>query len=168
MQKRKCLKCGLEFDIDKIPYVVIFQGKRKRYAHEVCPIKEEDLPPEQKQANEKDAFFQVVKRIYGPKYNYMMINTQCESYMTQYGYTWSGMRACLHWFYEINHGSLEEGHGGVGIIPFIYDQVKEYYTEIYRTQKKNKDRILRTPIIEFNIPSPRAWHQPPRLLDLED
>lgn len=168
MQKRKCLKCGLEFDIDKTPYVVIFQGQRKRYAHEVCPIKEEDLPPEQKQANEKDAFFQTIKSIYGAEYNYMMINKQAESYIQQYGYTWSGMRACLHWFYEINHGSLEEGHGGVGIIPFIYDTVRDYYTELYKTQRNNKNKKLEIQTIEFNIQSPRAWQQPPHLLDLED
>ena len=167
MTKRKCLKCGLEFDIDKIPYVVIFQGKRKRYAHEVCPIKDEDISSEQKLANEKDAFFQVVKRIYGPKYNYMMINSQCESYIATYGYTWSGMRACLHWFYEINHGSLEEGHGGVGIIPFIYDQVRDYYIEVYRTQEQNKNKELRKSVIEFNIQSPQASHRPPHLLNLD-
>ena len=97
-----------------------------------------------------------------------MINRQATEYIKQYNYTWSGMTACLHWFYNINHGSIEEGHGGVGIIPFIYDQVKEYYEKIYAAQKKNNKTEGRGQVIEFNIQSPRAWHQPPHLLDMEE
>lgn len=92
----KCLKCGEQFDANEIPYIKI----GRRYAHENCtPTKEG------KDLIEKSAFFELVKTIYGSKYNYMMINAQAESYIQQYGYTWSGMRACLHWFYNLNHGS---------------------------------------------------------------
>lgn len=155
----KCLNCGEQFDTNTTPFIKI----GRRYAHEKCANSTE-IQTEV----EKDAFYQLVKKIYGANYNYMMINTQAENFIKQYGYTWSGMRACLHWFYDLNNGSLEEGHGGVGIIPFIYDQVRDYYTQIYKTQEKNKEKNVRTPVIEFNIQSPRAWHQPPRLLDLED
>lgn len=78
------------------------------------------------------------------------------------------MTACLHWFYNLNHGNLEEGHGGIGIIPFIYDEVREYYTKIYKTQEKNKNFKGRKSVINFNIQSPRAWKQPPHLLDMEE
>jgi len=98
----------------------------------------------------------------------MLINTQATGFIKQYGYTWSGMTKCLQWFYKLNHGSLEEGHGGVGIIPFIYDEVRNYYYKIYQAQEKNKNKTLRTPVINFEIQSPRAWHQPPHLLDLEE
>ena len=98
----------------------------------------------------------------------MMINKQATSYINQYNYTWSGMTKCLQWFYIINHGSIEEGHGGIGIIPYIYDQVREYYYNLYLAEQKNKQvKEVRQPIA-FNIQSPRAWHRPPRLLNLED
>ena len=155
----KCLKCGKQFDANEVPYIKI----GRRYAHESCSDSKEI-----KEEIEKDAFYQTVKKIYGSEYNYMLINTQCESFIATYGYTWSGMRACLHWFYEINHGSLEEGHGGVGIIPFIYDQVRDYYTKLYKTQEKNRNGELRQPVIEFNIQSPRSCQRPPQLLDLEE
>lgn len=154
----KCLNCGEQFDANIIPYIKI----GTRYAHKSCSDSKIT-----KTEKEKDAFFQTIKSIYGPKYNYMLINTQAEGYIQQYGYTWSGMRACLHWFYNINHGSLEEGNGGVGIIPFIYDQVRDYYTKLYKTQEKNKNEKLRHPIIEFNIQSPKSYQQPPHLLDLD-
>lgn len=86
--------------------------------------------------------------------------------MEEYGYTWSGMAGTLHWFYDICHGSKEEGNGGVGIIPFVYDQAKEYYATLSTAEEKNKDmNVMREPVI-FNIQSPRVWQRPPHLLDL--
>lgn len=130
MHKVKCLTCGKEFDRDKIPFIQI----GRRYAHEKCP--EEDIKNEKKlqEAIDKDQFYQMVKSIYGSDYNYMLINAQAEDYIQQYGYTWSGMTGCLHWFYNINHGNIEEGHGGIGIIPFIYNQVRDYYMKLDKTQ----------------------------------
>lgn len=110
----------------------------------------------------------MVKSIYGKNYNYQLINTQANNMIQEYGYTWSGMTGCLHWFYNINHGSLEEGNGGIGIIPFIYEQCKEYYQNIYKAKAENdKKQLMREPV-EFNIQSPRAWQRPPHLLDLEE
>ena len=110
----------------------------------------------------------MVKSIYGEAYNFMMINKQATDYIQQYGYTWSGMTGCLHWFYNINHGSIEEGHGGIGIIPFIYEDCRKYYQDLYKTQEQNKNKeIVREPVV-FSIQSPRAWQRPPHLLDMED
>lgn len=159
----KCYFCGEYFDREKEPFIKV---NSRRYAHLSCTEKQDaSLLQEEK---DKDAFYEMVKSIYGKNYNFMMINQQATNYIKQYGYTWSGMTGCLHWFYNINHGSLEEGHGGIGIIPFIYDDVKKYYQDIYTAQEKNKKiKIKRDPVI-FNIQSPRAWSQPPHLLDIGD
>ena len=159
----KCLNCNKHFDADKVEYIKI----GRRYAHKECP--EED-PEEQKikthEEIDKDNFYQLIKQIYGKDYNYMLINTQAEGFINQYGYTWTGMTKCLYWFYKINHGSIEEGHGGVGIIPFIYDDVKQYYYDLYLAKEKNKMKRLRAPVYEINIQSPRMYERPPHLLDL--
>lgn len=160
----KCYNCGKKFDRDKEPFIEI---RARRYAHKVCPSVDQIDEKTLKQ-QEQDAFYDVVKQIYGADYNFMLINSQAEDYIARYGYTWSGMRGCLHWFYDIHHGSVEDGHGGIGIIPYIYDDVKEYYQGIYKTQQENrKKKIERTPVI-FNIQSPRAYQQPPKLIDLGD
>lgn len=110
----------------------------------------------------------MVKQIYGKEYNFMLINKQAENFMKTYGYTWSGMTGCLHWFYNINHGSLEEGNGGIGIIPYIYEDVKKYYQQLYKAKELNKNKTKKTNTIVFNIPSPRSWQEPPHLLNMED
>ena len=161
----KCFYCNKTFDRDKIPAIKV---TAKRYAHESCCSVKNTADEKTKEQIDKDNFYQLIKSIYGPNYNYMLINTQAEEYILKYGYTWSGMTGCLHWFYNINHGDKEEGHGGIGIIPFIYDEVKKYYQDIYKTQEKNKQtKIMREPVY-FNIQSPRAWERPPHLLNLED
>lgn len=163
MASVKCFFCGQVFNRDKEPYVKI---NSRRYAHESCAKAQDSSIL--KGIDDKEKFFQLVKQIYGPKYNFIMINKQAEDYIKQYGYTWSGMTGCLHWFYNINHGNLENGNGGIGIIPYIYDQVRDYYQKLYAVQKKNEViKKIREPI-NFNIQSPRAWHRPPQLLNLEE
>ena len=71
--------------------------------------------------------------------------------MEEYGYTWSGMAGTLHWFYDINHGSVEAGNGGVGIIPFVYNQAKDYYTTLAKAEEKNKNAKVKRDSVIFNI-----------------
>ena len=124
--KVKCLFCGELFDREKEPFVKV---NARRYAHLKCAENqnEEALQTE----NDKSVFFRTVKDIYGPDYNFVLINRQANNFISQYGYTWSGMTKCLQWFYLINHGSKEEGNGGIGIIPYIYNEVRDYYYNIY-------------------------------------
>lgn len=159
MARVKCFFCGEYFDREKEPCVKV---KERRYAHQACFNNQDaQLIQEEK---DKDMFYKYVKHIYGANYNYMMINKQAESFIKEYGYTWSGMAGTLHWFYDINHGSVEDGHGGVGIIPYVYDQAKEYYLTISKAEEKNKEvKELRAPVF-FSIQSPRVWHRPPQLL----
>lgn len=146
----KCFFCEETFDRDKIPNVKI---NGRRYAHKNCA---ENNQQAVSQEEDKSNFYKMVKSIYGPDYNYVMIEKQANSFIKQYGYTWSGMTGCLHWFYNINHGSLEDGHGGIGIIPFIYEDCRKYYQNIYKAQENNKNvNKLREPVI-FNIQSPRT------------
>ena len=159
----KCPYCGLSFNRDKEPFVKV---SARRYAHQKCAENQDSAVLQEEK--DKDQFFQCVKNIYGPEYNYVMINKQALNFIKQYGYTWSGMTGCLHWFYNINHGNLEEGHGGIGIIPYIYEDVKKYYQQRYLTENKNKNKKMRRQVIEFTIVPPKPTKPAPRLLDLGD
>lgn len=157
----KCFFCGKTFDRDKEPCKKVTE---RRYAHLKC------LPSEQtseilKEEESKQEFWECIKKIYGPKYNYLLINKQAETFMKQYGYTWKSMTRSLQWFYFINNGSKENGYGGIGIIPYIYDKAKDYYYKIYLAQKKNEKIRCGSQTYNIQIQSPRAWHQLPRLLD---
>ena len=155
----KCLFCEERFDREKEPCVKI----GRRYAHKKCA--EQEDPKLVNDEQEKEQFYQIVKSIFGPHYNFVLINKQAKEYIKQYHYTWSGMAACLHWFYNINHNNPDDGNGGIGIIPYIYEQVKEYYKQIYEAQKRNKTTSIKREVLNFNIQSPRANWKPPQLID---
>lgn len=157
----KCLLCNKNFDREKIPFVKI----GNRYVHEKCAL---DNPKKVKELLNREDFYECVKAVYGPKYDYQTINRQAENFIKNYGYTWYGMTKSLQWFYFVNNGTTEKSNDGVGIIPYVYDRAKEYYKEVDTTQKKNEKIMLRQPVIEIKSKSPRGWKQPPRLFDWED
>ena len=157
----KCLLCNKNFDREKIPFVKI----GNRYVHEKCAL---DNPKKIKELFNREDFYECVKAIYGPKYDYQTINRQAENFIKNYGYTWYGMTKSLQWFYFVNNGTTEKSNDGVGIIPYVYDRAKEYYKEVDTTQKKNEKIELRQPVIEVKVKSPRAWKQPPQMFNWED
>ena len=159
--KVKCPICGKIFDRDIVECVQI---AARRYAHKTCINQDEKNLTQD--VVDKDNFYQCIKQIYGKDYNYQLINHQAEEYIQLYNYTWTGMEKALRWFYILNQGSIEDSHGGVGIIPYIYDEAKQYYYELYLTQEKNKEKELRPEVVSFSIQSPRSWQRPPQLLDL--
>ena len=157
----KCLLCNKNVYREKIAFVKI----GNRYVHEKCAL---DNPKKIKELLNREDFYECVKAVYGPKYDYQTINRQAENFIKNYGYTWYGMTKSLQWFYFVNNGTTEKSNDGVGIIPYVYDRAKEYYKEVDTTQKKNEKIMLRQPVIEIKAKSPRAWKQPPRMFDWED
>lgn len=159
----KCLYCGETFDRDKVEWI---QPQGRRYAHKVCPNPD---PNKKKLEQEKDDFWQYVKKIYGPGYNFIKLNAFAEKYIRENKFTWSGMLKALKWFYEIQKSPKNNlDYETIGIIPFIYEDAKKYYKGIFDAQKKNKDVVVRrAQPMEVSIQSPRAFHPRPRLFDLD-
>lgn len=79
------------------------------------------------------------------------------------------MLKSLKWFYEIQGGNKDSSNGRIGIIPYIYEDAKKYYYNLYIAQQKNKDVKNYTLVTkEIVISSPRAYVAPPKLFDLGD
>ena len=79
------------------------------------------------------------------------------------------MLKALKWYYEIENGSKEKANGGVGILPYIYEQAYKYYFDLYQKQQQNADAApyhFLTQVV--TIPSPRAVVTKPKLFDLGD
>lgn len=160
--KVKCVFCGQTFDRDIVPSVKL----DRRYAHKTCADKHPELV---KQENDKEEFYDMVASIYGPQYNYLMISKQVDNFMSENpNYTYSGMTKCLKYFYKILGNSIEDGHGGVGIIPYIYDDVYQKYYQLHLTDEKNKN-FKPSQEIEISIQSPRTLYKEPlHLLNLDE
>ena len=159
----KCLYCGKQFDRLSEPCVKL----GRRYAHKECYDSQDD--EDLKKEKEKSDFFDYLKELYGSDYNFVAVSKQAENYIKQYGFTYSGMLKSLKWFYEVKHNDKESANGKIGIIPYIYEDAKKYYYNLYLAQQRNKDvQGYRLEVKEIVIASPRMYVAPPKLFDLGD
>ena len=177
----KCIICGEQFDIDKEQAVC---KSNKRYAHQACYPEGELVPmdkherqewrnkkkqversenlmltQEDKLRNDKQDLMDYIGDLYGSAANYQKISKQLKNYIDKDGYTYSGIAKCLHYFYEIQHHSIEDSNGGIGIVGFIYSDVKKYYYQLYQVQAKNAGKDAKQMFankIYVSIRSPKA------------
>lgn len=125
-----CRKCKQRFDADKVP---AFKIGNRMYIHLSCRENEEGevVPlPEKK----TDPILDYCKKIFGDKANYPMIKKQLKTYREEYKYTDSGILKCLQYWYEVKHNDTSEAKGAIGIVPYIWNQVYDYYLNLYEMQ----------------------------------
>lgn len=64
------------------------------------------------------------------------------------------LKALVYWF-EIKGHSIEKANGGIGIIPYVYQQAYEYYYSLWLANQKNEFKN-----IEDYIPKVRTVRIP--------
>ena len=103
-------------------------------------------------------------------YNPARVRKQINEYHQKYGYSYDGMKKTLIYWYEIKGQSKEKANGGIGIIPFIFNDAKNYYYSLYLAQLANKDvqQGYSIPVKEIIIESPRVFIKKPRLFNVTE
>ena len=88
----------------------------------------------------------------------------------EYGYTFDLKTGKQLSITDVVKGNSKEGsNGGIGIIPYIYEDAKKYYYNLYLAQQRNKDvEGYRITVKEIVIASPRMYVAPPKMFDLGD
>lgn len=148
-----CVYCKKKFDRDKIPFVQI---STRRYAHKECS--EQENQRLFKEEADKIALENYIIQLLKLEYITPRIRKQLNTYQEQYGYTYSGMHKALIYFYEIKGNSVEKANGGVGIIPYVYQDAYNYYYALWEAKQANKDKEIETyiPVEEVvRIPVPQ-------------
>ena len=80
------------------------------------------------------------------------------------------MLKTLEWWYEIKKNPIDKANGGIGIIPFVYQEAYNYYKAIYDAQQNAAAglRNYQPRIEEIEIPPPVATYRLPQLFDIEE
>lgn len=161
MHKVKCKYCEIVFDADKEPYVYIENSRR--YAHESC---HKNFTAQLSQ-NEKDylELENYIKKLFGKDYVNAKIMNQIQSYKQTYGYSYTGIQKCLQWWFEIEKHSIDDANDGIGIVPFIYDQVSAYYYKLWLAHEANSIYDIERyepKVKEVIIPPPSVSQKPIR------
>lgn len=147
-----CKYCNERFDRNSEPFVEV---SSRRYAHKACAEKyEASFSQEEKDYYELEKY---LKKLFNEKNIGMRIKKQIKEYKEEYKYTYSGMQKTLYWWYEIKKHSLDSANGGIGIIPFVYQDALKYYYSIYLANLLNEEKTIHQPKIkEIEIASPRC------------
>lgn len=158
----KCKYCGIQFDRNAEPFVAV--GGR-RYAHKACAEKhDEGLSQEERNYAELEAY---IKELFQESYLNAKVKAQIKNFKKEYNYTYSGMLKTLKWWYQIKGNSVDLARGGVGIIPYVYNEALNYYYTLFLAQNANKDLTeFRPKVQEIEISSPRVRVKKQKLFNL--
>ena len=88
------------------------------------------------------------------KYDYFMCEAQRKKFLKENKMTNKGIFFTLKYFYELKHGDWDKGHGGLGIVPYVYNEACNYWilkereskgivAQIERQMQEAKDRESR-------------------------
>ena len=150
----KCAICNQQFDANAEPFVKV---NSRRYAHEACVMNEDEKKT--KEQKDKEALEAYILQLFKIEYISPKIRKQIDSYIKEYNYTYSGIRKALVYFYEVKSNSLEKANGGIGIVPYVYQNAFNYYYALWEAQQRVEQKVEviqeyvpRT--IEIRIPNP--------------
>lgn len=150
--KVKCIYCGEIFDRDKVPFVQI---SARRYAHKDCCTSEDEKQAQlEKDKNELEEY---IKKLFNISYLDPRIKKQIKQYIEEYHYSYSGIHKSLTYFFEIKGNPIEKANGGIGIVPYVYNNAYRYYYALWEAKQKNENKIVKeyVPIVkEIVIPPP--------------
>lgn len=167
-----CVYCQGRFDRDREEAVLV---SPRRYAHKRCfddvqartpglavPKNQEDL--------EKAELEQYLQNLFNEFPLNIKAQKQIMQFRKEYKYTYRGMLNTLRWWYEITGHSIQDANGGVGIIPYIYEDAKAYYHNLAMAQMANMNKRIEdyTSTVEVvTIRSPRAKVRKPKIFNVE-
>ena len=163
-----CTVCNNKFDRDKVAAVRI---SARRYAHLRCKPDGEKVPlPEEQIDEDLQKLEEYIKVLLNEEYVNARVRKQIKDFKEEYGFTYSGMLKSLIYFYEVKGNSKEKANGGIGIVPFIYSQAKQYYLDLFLAQQTNQTKDVKTftsKVREITIKIPTAAI-PRKLFNLDD
>lgn len=160
----KCFYCGQTFDANTEPFA---KPRANRYAHAACHDKAESNKTQEER--DYEALVEYIKALFGnpnPR-----VWKQLKEYKDEYGYSYSGILKTLIWWYDIRHNDIEKANGGIGIVPYVYNDACDYYYALYLAQIANEDKDiehLQMRVREFTIETPQPQRRPPRLFKFEE
>lgn len=155
----KCLYCSQIFDRDKIDCVAV---RSNRYAHTECHLRAEQA--KEKTEKDKEILEEYIKRLFQYEELPLKIRTQIKTYHEKENFSYSGIHKSLVYFFEIKGNSVEKANGGIGIVPYVYNDAYVYYRSIWEAQQINAAKPIeqleiKEKVIKIKPPAPHLRHR---------
>lgn len=160
----KCKYCNIQFDTEKEPWVSV---SARRYAHQKCYDK--DQASKTQAERDYEELERYIKDLFGIQVLNATITKQIKTFKEDFELSYTGILSTLKWWIEIKKEKMEDAKYGIAIVPYIYDEAREYYYSKYLADQANQAVDLEhyTPKVEVVvIPPPRVYNPPPKLINL--
>lgn len=162
----KCTVCKQTFDRDKVQAVKV---SANRYAHYTCKPDGGELMPLKETDPDLIKLKEYVANLLGEECNYAKVTKQIKDFVSDFGFTYSGILKSLIWYYDIKGNPKDKTYGGIGIVPFIYKEASNYYYHLYLAQIANESiSSYQHKVKEIEIESPNVYTRPPKMFNSED
>lgn len=131
-RKVKCPGCGAYFYKKDEPHIAL----KNRYWHQSCY----DNFKSKEDQSKKDiiALEKYICELFNIDFVNARIQKQIKNMISQYHFTYSGILGTLKYWYEVKNNSIEKANGGIGIVPYVYEDAKKHYETIFYAQQSNK------------------------------
>lgn len=124
---KKCLYCNKMIDLDTDDACLV--GVGTRWAHKECYEKYFSADDQW-----IDKLYGILKVVFG-KYDFQKIERQRITFIKQ-GLTNEDIYNALNYWYIVKNKSIEKANGGIGIVPYIYEDANEYFKSIEKSSQK--------------------------------
>lgn len=119
----QCRVCKEQIDKSKDDWIM---PSKNWYYHKSCYKSWKEA----KYSNDEDyidLIYDYIARDLKVTYDYHMCEAQRKKFIKDNRMTNKGILFALKYFYEVKHGDWSKGHGGIGIIPFVYTDSCAYW-----------------------------------------
>lgn len=129
-----CRICHYPIDVKKeVEGIDWIQPSRGWYFHRICYDTWKAAP-----ATDEEwvaMIFDFLARDMKVSYNYHLCKAQIDKFWKENKINPKGIYFALRYFYEVKHNPWEKGHGGLGIVPYVFDDAKAYWIEQERKKR---------------------------------
>ena len=117
-----CRVCKAEIDKEKDDWI---RPVRNYYYHRKCYHNWKNATFENDEEY-VDLIYDFIARDLKVSYDWWVCEAQRKKFLKE-KMTNKGILFALKYFYEVKHGDWEKGHGGIGIVPFVYNDSCAYW-----------------------------------------
>ena len=164
-----CMYCKQTFNKGLEEHKVFSNGK---FAHLECFNLEQT-----RELTDQEKLERYIMKLFGSDYVYAKIQKQIKDYVTNHGYTYSGIQKALIYYYEVKGNPFDAGkaQGGICIVPYVYNNAYNYYYAIWEAQQKQEHIVDASSlseyipkVIEVHIPVPKRQEKKRKLFGFLD
>ena len=130
-----CPFCKQKFDRAKQECV---QVASRRYAHPACY--QQALDAAKEEAEDLHKLEEYIKELFNIDNIPLLISKQIKNYKENQHYSYKGILKSLQFFYKVQGNSVDKSNGGIGIVPYIYEQAHNYFANLWMIKEQNKDK----------------------------